>query len=270
MMRRLVVLGVGLVALVGLVVGGLALVPAALGRTQHADVAVGRKQECPPFPGKDAFVAAIDNPYLPLVPGTTFVYEGEEDGERQRNTVEVTRDKKTILGVKTTVVLDTVRDDKGELIERTLDWFAQDKAGNVWYLGEASRDYENGQVVSTKGSWEAGRNGAKPGIVMLAKPKVGQSYRQECAPPDALDAAQVVALDAKAKTPYDDFDRVLKTREWTPLEPGVVENKFYARCLGLVRVEVARGGTGATKLVDVRGPGAQVRGCKGAERGAMR
>jgi hypothetical protein len=113
--------------------------------------------ECPPFPGADAFVDRIDNRYLPLFPGAVYIYKGSEDGEEQRNVVEVTHETRTILGVDAVVVRDTVSDSDGELIEQTLDWFAQDESGNVWYLGEDSKDYENGEVVSTEGSWEAGR-----------------------------------------------------------------------------------------------------------------
>jgi hypothetical protein len=198
-------------------------------------------------------VARIDNRYLPLIPGSVFTYQGQEDGEKQRTVVEVTHETKTIQGVAAVVVLDTVMDDQGGLIEQTFDWFAQDTAGNVWYLGEDTKEFENGQVGSTKGSWEAGVNDAQPGIIMEAQPRAGDAYKQECAPPDALDEASVESLNAATKSPFGNFAHSLRTRETTPLEPGVAENKFYAPCIGMVRTITVQGGHGSTSLVDVQG-----------------
>src|SRR3954462_4616621 len=126
----------------------------------------------------DSFVRRVDNRFFPLVPGTRFVYKGEEDGENETNVTLVTRDRKNILGISAVVVLDRVF-VHGELKEKTFDWYAQDKEGNVWYLGEDTKEYEDGRVVSTEGSWESGKHGAKPGIIMLAHPRVGDEYRQE-------------------------------------------------------------------------------------------
>ena len=244
--------------------GALALVlvfgSAVAGRSQPV-AAIGL--ECPPFPGAGAFVDRIDNRYMPMIPGTTYVFRGSEDGEEQRNTVEVTHETKTIFGVNAVVVRDTVSDKRGRLIEQTLDWFAQDVAGNVWYLGEDSKDYENGQVVSTEGSWEAGVDGALPGIVMAAQPHKGDAYGQECAPPDAEDEARIIDLKSPVKTPGADYGHALQIRESTPLEPGVAEDKFYAPCIGLVKVVVVKGGKGSTSLVDVKnGPSRTELGCK--------
>lgn len=208
---------------------------------------------CPSLPDRSQFVDTIDNPYLPLLPGSVYRYRGTEDGEEQTNVVEVTRDTKTILGVETTVVLDVVRDAKGDLVEKTLDWYAQDKGGNVWYFGEASADYKNGQVVSTKGSWEAGVDNAEPGIVMEAKPRAGDRYRQECAPRVALDTAEVLSLDESVRVPAGSFRNVLQTKDYTPLEPNVIEEKYYARCIGNVRTEKVKGGQAESVLVDVKG-----------------
>ncbi len=208
---------------------------------------------CSTFPGASGFVSRIDNHYMPLIPGSIYTYQGQEDGEKQRTVVEVTHESKTILGVMAAVVLDTVSDDHGGLIEQTFDWFAQDTAGNVWYLGEDTKEFENGQVVSTEGSWEAGINGAQPGIIMEAQPLAGDTYKQECAPPSAVDEASVESLNAAAKTPYGNFSHALRTRESTPLEPGVAENKYYAACIGLVRTVTIQGGHGSTSLVDVQG-----------------
>lgn len=175
------------------------------------------------------FVRRIDNPYFSLKPGTTFVYKGPETVGR----VTVTRRTKEILGVRTVVVKDIERID-GEIAEKTFDWYAQDKQGNVWYFGEKTAEYENGVPVTTAGSWKAGVAGAKPGIVMQAKPRVGQTYRQEFAPGVAEDAARVVSLNARANVPFGRFRGVLKTFDFTPLEPDVKENKYYAPGVGQV------------------------------------
>ena len=124
------------------------------------------------------FVETIDNPYLPLLPGARWVYEGIEDGETERVEVEVTEERRDVMGISAVVVRDVVYED-GELVEDTYDWFAQDVDGNVWYFGEDSKEYEDGEVVSTERSWEAGVDGALPGIVMLADPVVGEAYRQD-------------------------------------------------------------------------------------------
>ncbi|MGH2728981.1 MAG: hypothetical protein ACRDJI_00065, partial [Actinomycetota bacterium] len=124
------------------------------------------------------FVASIDNPYMPLEPGTTLVYEGQSDGEEEENTIVVTDRTKEILGVTCTVVKDIVTVE-GVIAEKTFDWFAQDRYGNVWYFGEISKEYEDGKFAGLEGSWEAGVDGALAGIVMLGDPKVGDEYRQE-------------------------------------------------------------------------------------------
>ena len=192
----------------------------------------------------------IDNQYWPLVPGTTFIYEGETEDGLETNEVLVTSETKEILGVTCTVVLDRVWVD-GELAEETLDWYAQDKAGNIWYFGEDSKDYEGGVVVSTEGSWEAGVDGAKPGIVMLADPHPGDSYRQEYYEGEAEDMGKVLRLNASASVPFGDFAQCLVTKEWTTLEPGVVEQKYYAPGVGLVLVRELRGKTINIELVDI-------------------
>ena len=183
------------------------------------------------------FVDTIDNPYFPLRSGSRWVYEGTSEGEVERVEVIVTGERRTILGISATVVRDTVTIG-GQVVEDTHDWYAQDREGNVWYLGEASQDIENGQVVSTAGSWEAGVDGAYPGIVMKAEPKAGDAYRQEYYRGEAEDLAEVLEVEA---------DRVL-TQEWNPLDPGVVEEKAYERGVGLVGEEKVRGADGAMTL----------------------
>jgi hypothetical protein len=179
------------------------------------------------------FVTAIDNQYLPLSPGNRWVYESVEDDEVERVEVVVTSDRKQILGIPAVVVRDTVTVD-GELVEDTYDWFAQDREGNVWYLGEDSKEYEDGDVVSTAGSWQAGVDGAQAGIVMLADPAVGQVYRQEFYPGEAEDMAEIVRRGASESLAVGEFDNLVVIREWNPLEPDVVEEKYYAPGIGQI------------------------------------
>lgn len=196
------------------------------------------------------FVEGVDHPYFPLTPGTTMVYEGETEEGIERIEVTTMPETKQILGITCTVVRDTVWLD-GALIEDTFDWYAQDRDGNVWYMGEETREYEGGVVVSTAGAWEAGVDGALPGIVMEADPQVGDVYRQEYYVGEAEDMAEVINLSDSASVAYGAFDNVLVTREWTPLEPGVAENKYYASGVGLILEVVVEGGTGRIELIDI-------------------
>ena len=164
--------------------------PTDLPAAAQPEASLSSSATAPHFDPKN-FVRGVDNRFFPLPPGTRFIYVGQEDGEPVRNLSDVTRREKTILGVKVTVVLDRVY-QSGELKEKTLDWYAQDKKGNVWYLGEDSKEYENGVVVSTAGSWEAGKNGARGGIIMPAHPHVGQLTQQEFAAGVAEDMARVL------------------------------------------------------------------------------
>jgi len=198
----------------------------------------------------DDFVEVIDNPYFPLTPGTTFVYEGESEGEPIRDEVYVTNETRTVMGVKTIVVRDREFED-GELAEETFDWYAQDKDGNVWYFGEDSREYDEGEVVITEGSWEAGGNGAQPGIIMKGNPQVGDTYRQEYLAGEAEDMAEVVSMNESVSVPYGSFENCLKTREWTPLEPGIEENKYYAAETGLLLEITVRGEAEKLELVEI-------------------
>jgi hypothetical protein len=184
-----------------------------------------------------AFKASVDNPLYPLVPGTKFTYAA--GGE----TVEVTvlPDKKMILGVSCTVVHDVVKRGS-EVTEDTYDWFAQDTSGAVWYFGEDTKELSGGRVVSTEGSWEAGVDGAKPGIIIPASLRVGQTYRQEYYACVAEDMGEILDLNASVSVPYGSYTGCLRTRDFTPLEPGVNENKYYSPGVGLVlTVDVATG-----------------------------
>jgi hypothetical protein len=215
----------------------------------------GPEAECMPDPTYDPSIDPADfssgaaNPLWPLVPGTQYVYEGS--GERVE--VTVTSETRQILGVTCIVVHDVVTVD-GEVTEDTYDWYAPDNAGNVWYFGEDTKEYEGGRVVSTEGSWEAGIDGAKPGIVMHATPPaIGSPYRQEYYACQAEDMAEVVGLSQSVTVPYGNFNDCLQTREFTPLEPDVNEHKYYAPGVGLV-LEVSIGSGDRTELVEVANP----------------
>ncbi|WP_440955470.1 hypothetical protein ACSAZK_00385 [Methanosarcina sp. Mfa9] len=213
--------------------------------------AVGVEGEYSPVINPEDFVEEIDNPYFPLVPGTTFVYEGESDeGDPLRTEVYVTDETRVVMGVTTIVVRESEYEDD-ELEEETFDWYAQDKDGNVWYFGEESKEYDEGEVVSTAGSWEAGVDGAQPGIIMPGDPQVGDIYYQEFYLGEAEDQAEVVSLTESVTVPYGSFEDVLKTREWNPLEPGQEENKYYTSGVGLLLEEEVEGGDERLELVEI-------------------
>lgn len=196
------------------------------------------------------FVATIDNPYIPLIPGTRFIYEGSAEDVALRVETTVTTETRTVMGVTCVVVRDLAYED-GELVEETYDWYAQDVKGNVWYFGEASQTIEDGEVVDTHGSWEAGVDGAQPGIIMPADPVVGQPYAQEVAPGIAEDMAEVARLGESIIVPYGSFKGVLVIKEWNPLDPGVTEEKFYAPGVGLILEMAIEGEDERVELIDV-------------------
>ena len=182
------------------------------------------------------FVEAVYNPYFLLLPGTIYIYEAKTQDKLERVEVEVLDETKLIMGITASIVRDTVYLD-GELIEDTFDWYAQDKDGNVWYMGEAVKNYENGQFTDTAGSWEAGVNGALPGIIMYADPAVhvGETYQQEYYQGEAEDMAEVLSAKEHVNIPFGTYDQVVQTKDFTPLEPDVIENKYYARGIGLIK-----------------------------------
>jgi hypothetical protein len=201
------------------------------------------------------FGRPVDNPYFPLVPGSRWVYDGTQKGGSERTVVEVTRDTKAILGVPTVVVHDTVS-TAGGVKEDTFDWYAQDRNGNVWYFGEDTKEYENGVVVNTEGSWEAGVDGAKAGIIMKARPRPDGAYRQEYYRGHAEDFAQVLRKVDSVTVPAGSYEDVLETKEFTPLEPKILEHKYYARGVGVVREATVKGGSDRVQLVEYTlGPG---------------
>jgi hypothetical protein len=196
------------------------------------------------------FVATIDNPYFPLKPGTAFHYKGTKEGTRQTDDMVVTDQTKQILGVKATVVEDTVSEN-GKPVERTFDWYAQDKDGNVWYMGEDSLEMKNGRLERASDSWESGVDGALPGIIMLGDPMRGDVYRQEYYPPGgALDQAHVVRLNGTMKVADGNFKDVLVTDEWSPVEPQM-ERKSYVAGVGEIEEHVTEGGNEQFELVSV-------------------
>ena len=214
--------------------------PSDLSATAPADATEAAALYSPPF-NPDHFVRNVDNKFFPLNPGTRYVAVGEEDGERIRNVTLVTEERKEILGISAVVVLDRVFGEDGQLIEKTFDWYAQDDRGNVWYLGEDTKEFEDGQVVSTEGSWEAGVKGAVAGIIMPAHPQVGQHYQQEFFEGEAEDEARVTARGFDVTVPYGTFHNCLKTLEWTRLEPGVSEAKMYCPGIGFVKAKGIEG-----------------------------
>jgi hypothetical protein len=195
--------------------------------------------------------ADIDNPYWPMRPGSRWVYREDDPDGVKRVVVTVLDRTTTVEGVAARVVHDVVTEG-GVLVEDTYDWYAQDRVGNVWYLGEDTKEYEDGELVGTHGSWEAGVDGAQAGIVMPAEPEVGQEYRQEHYEGEAEDRARVLSLDEWVEVPAGKYRAALLTKEWTPLEPDVLEHKFYAKGVGPVLALALSGGSGREELVSFR------------------
>jgi len=193
------------------------------------------------------FVTTVDNPYMPLAAGARWAYDGTSDGEPEHTEVVVTDQQKLVMGIRVVVVRDTVS-VRGDVIEDTYDWYAQDRDGNVWYMGEDSKEYENGRVTSTEGSWEAGVDGALPGIVMQAHPAQGQAYRQEYYPGQAEDMAEVAKVGTTKTIGLGDYTDVLVIKEWNPLEPDVVEQKYYAPGIGVIAEDTVTGGDEQSEL----------------------
>src|SRR5436190_1210517 len=192
-------------------------------------------------PDPAAFSATIDNRWFPLLPGTTMTYRGTKDEEPAVDIVTVTNETIVIQGVTCRVIQDRLY-LSGKLEERTADYYTQDLAGNVWYFGEDTEELDaNGNVTSREGTWRAGVNGAMAGVFMEANPVIGHQFVQELYTGHAEDHYQVMTLTAKVKVPYRSFSDVLLTKEWTPLEPAVLDNKYYVRDVGEVREVSVKG-----------------------------
>jgi hypothetical protein len=249
MVRRLpaVASAVAVTAVLGLLVPGGS--PAASRSPRPGQLAPLHGTYAPEI-DPSSFVAKVDNPYLPYRPGTRFHFEGVRGTTRQTDDQLVLQRTKRILGVRCTIVRDTVS-EHGRAVERTDDWYAQDEQGNVWYMGEDSFERRNGRFVKASDSWQSGVDGARPGIVMPAHPRRGDTYRQEYYPPGkALDQARVLRLDGRLTVPYGAFERLLVTSERSPLEPQT-EQKYYAPGVGEIAEQVVKGHHEAFKLVSV-------------------
>jgi hypothetical protein len=198
------------------------------------------------------FSADITNPYWPMRPGTRWTYRTvEADEPPQEIVIVVTTDtKKLANGITARVVRDTAR-SKGQIIEDTLDWYAQDADGNVWYLGEQTAEFEKGKIVSRAGSWEAGADGAHPGVMLPAQPQVGQKYRQEYKKGEAEDNGEVLATNHLAEVEAGPYKDVLVTMDTSTIEPDVAEYKFYAPGVGPLLALDISGGAGREELIKV-------------------
>jgi len=189
-----------------------------------------------PIIDSDNFKDGVDHEYFPLNVGDIYTYEAETEDGTEIITVTVTNETKIIMGVTCMVVNDRV-ELEGELVENTNDWYAQDNDGNVWYMGEYSEEWENGKLQGVDGSWEAGVDGAYPGIIMPANPILGIPYRQEYYYKQAEDWGKIVEIGVTVETPYGTFTNCIKTEDWNALEPGIIENKYYAPGIGVVKEE---------------------------------
>ena len=200
------------------------------------------------------FSATVDNPYYPLKPGTTYRYRGVKDGKPTIDVYAVSHETKSIEGAPCVAVKDNLY-EAGKLEEQTTDWYTQDSKGNVWYFGEATRELNTqGKTTSTEGSWRAGVNGAQPGIFMPANPQPGQSYRQEYHKGHAEDQFKVLDLSSAVTVPAASYRTALLTEETTPLEPGVVDHKYYVRGVGNVKEVTAKGPRELAALASFTGP----------------
>ena len=227
----------------GLVVGALVALVAGCGGEEDTPRALPQGSEPVRLDPAD-FGTEIDNPWWPMRAGSKWTYrEGS-----QQVVVTVLDRTRDVNGIEARVVHDVVTED-GELVEDTYDWYAQDDDGNIWYLGEDTKEFENGKVVSTEGSWEHGVDGAQAGILLPAEPKVGLTYRQEYYEGEAEDAAEVLSLDERVQVPFGMFQPCLQTKDTTPLEPDVLEHKFYAKGMGPVLAVAVSGGGGREELV---------------------
>ncbi len=237
MNRRLMLIAAAMAALASSPSSGASQTPTSPPSSDVAGAAVA--MNLPPYapeidPAK--FSNDITNQYFPLTPGTVFIYEGKRDDTPRHTEMTVTNETKMIMGVRCIVVRD-VATSNTELLEKTVDWYAQDAEGNVWYFGEDTAEYKNGKVTSTDGTWMAGVDGALPGIIMKASPKVGDAYRQEYRPGVAEDFGKVVELNATARVPAGNYDGVVITEDIDLLDPTKFEHKSYAPGVGFVGTE---------------------------------
>jgi hypothetical protein len=198
------------------------------------------------------FSTRIDNPYFPLVPSDRYVYRETDGNAKQKVVLSVSNKTKLIAnGITARIVHDRVT-EHGKVIEDTFDWYAQDADGNVWYLGEDTVECKNGKIKSRSGSFEAGVDGAQPGVIMPANPKPGMKYRQEYYAGEAEDKAEVLSVNEQVEAPYGHFTGALMTKDLVPLEPKVNEYKLYAPGVGFVLAVKTSGGSGVEELVRLK------------------
>jgi hypothetical protein len=224
---------------------------AAKGGTSTAPPTVALPVDDKPFPiDPSEFTTEIDNPYWPMKPGSQWVFrETDAEGTVSRVVVTVLDETKMIAnGVEARIVHDQVTEGD-QVVEDTYDWYAQDADGNLWYLGEDTTEYENGKPKTKEGSWEAGVDGALPGIIMPADPQVGMTYREEYYKGHAEDGASIISTNALAKVPYGRFENGVQTRNFSGIEPDVVEEKIYAGGVGVVLEITVSGGSDRDELL---------------------
>jgi len=226
-------------------------IAAALAATAYAPQARSQRAGgAPPMPPPSSFSARVDNPWFPLLPGTRWVYTGVKDGNATRDVVIATHRVKSIEGVPSVAVSDRLY-MRGRLEERTTDWYSQDSHGNVWYLGENTAELDrHGHVTSTEGTWKAGVDGAKAGIYIPGHPRIGQTALQEYLKGHAEDHFKIIGLFSTVAPPGK--ANTLLTREWTPLEPGVIDHKMYVRGIGTVLEQSQHGPNERNELVSIQ------------------
>ncbi len=206
-----------------------------------------------PSPDPADFAGKVDNPWFPLVPGTVWTYRATGDEGTQTDVVTVTDDTRVVQGVTTVVVHDVATNGSGKVIEDTYDWYAQDDEGNVWYFGEDTTAYDKGRP-DTEGSWEAGVDGAEAGLLMPAQPRVGDGYQQEYRKGVAEDRARILSITEQREVAAGTFEDLVQTEDTTPLEPELVERKYYAEGVGVIYEETIAGGDEQVELIDLTQP----------------
>jgi hypothetical protein len=252
--RRPVAVGIALTA--GAVITTMLVAGGAAGMAGSGDSAApissGAGPGWPRTLQPSDFVRRVTNPWFPLRSGSRWHYRGVEGGSKTIDRVRVSRGTKTILGVRTTVVHDEVV-VHGRPVEVTNDFYAQDREGNVWYFGEHTKELDrHGHVTSREGSFKAGRDGARPGVLFPAHPRPGVSARQESFKGHAEDHFEVLSRKARVSVPFVSTRHAVRTKEWTPLEPNVLDNKYYARGIGTVREVTVKGPTERLELVSFK------------------
>ena len=206
-------------------------------------------QAAPTYQG---FSARVTNPWFPLRVGSVYRYVGVKDGEPTHEVMTVTHLTRVIDGARCVAVWDLLF-VRGRLEERTTDYYTQDARGNVWYFGEQTAELDaRGGVKDTSGSWMAGVRGGRPGIFMFAHPRPGLSARQEYLKGEADDHFGVLSMREAVSVPYGSFRGAMLTKEWTPLEPGVLDHKYYVRGIGTVLENTVKGGVERNELVSFR------------------